>query len=277
MVWKPLPSGRHGLHHAARVELAHHDVVDEIVWLLDLVGLDATDEMGLGLFESLHQVVEGDSERVDDTDELGALEAACPGLELGLWFLFEEGNDKLVIRELHQDDQVLRQRVFVLLKEPGRVVGDLARVVVHRERVSVHTILGEHGILGMHLLHLLKPSGIRPVWEETLFRQQRQDAPGRILDELDHLCVVLVRHVTDFDALLFVLGKDGLEHCLRKHALQLLVRKIDAQLLKRIMRETFKPENIDSADEVARRTAEHERRVDRFDEHIEEPRVERLG
>ena len=33
-----------------------------------------------------------------------------------------------------------------------------------------------------------------------------------------------------FDAFLFVLGKDGLEHCLRKHALQLLVRKIDAQL-----------------------------------------------
>ena len=42
------------------------------------------------------------------------------------------------------------------------------------------------------------------------------------------------------------------------------------------MRETFKPENIDSADEVARRTAEHERRIDRFNEHIEEPRVERL-
>ena len=80
----------HRLHHAARVELAHHDIVDEVVWLLDLVGLDATDEMGLGLLESLHQVVERDSERVDDAYELGALEAACPGLKLGLWFLFEE-------------------------------------------------------------------------------------------------------------------------------------------------------------------------------------------
>ena len=43
------------------------------------------------------------------------------------------------------------------------------------------------------------------------------------------------------------------------------------------MWETLKPENIDGADEVARRTAEHERRIDRFDEHIEEPRVERLA
>ena len=33
-----------------------------------------------------------------------------------------------------------------------------------------------------------------------------------------------------FDAFLLVLGKDRLEHCLGKHALQLLVRKIDAQL-----------------------------------------------
>ena len=43
------------------------------------------------------------------------------------------------------------------------------------------------------------------------------------------------------------------------------------------MRKTLKPENIDGTDEVARRTAEHERRIDRFDEHIEEPRVERLA
>ena len=48
-------------------------------------------------------------------------------------------------------------------------------------------------------------------------------------------------------------------------------------LLERIVWETLKPENIDGADEVARRTAEHERRIDRFDEHIEEPRVERLA
>jgi len=41
--------------------------------------------------------------------------------------------------------------------------------------------------------------------------------------------------------------------------------------------ETLKPENIDGTDEVARRTAEHERRIYRFDEHIEEPRVERLA
>ena len=47
-------------------------------------------------------------------------------------------------------------------------------------------------------------------------------------------------------------------------------------LFERIMWEAFESENIDGADEVARRTAEHERRIDRFDEHIEEPRVERL-
>jgi hypothetical protein len=43
------------------------------------------------------------------------------------------------------------------------------------------------------------------------------------------------------------------------------------------VRKTLKPENIDGTDEVARRTAEHERRIYRFDEHIEEPRVERLA
>lgn len=42
------------------------------------------------------------------------------------------------------------------------------------------------------------------------------------------------------------------------------------------MWEAFESKNIDGADEVARRTAEHERRIDRFDEHIEEPRVECL-
>ena len=48
------------------------------------------------------------------------------------------------------------------------------------------------------------------------------------------------------------------------------------RLLKRIVREAFESENIDSANEVARLTAEHERRIDRFDEHIKEPRVESL-
>ena len=63
-------------------------------------------------------------------------------------------------------------------------------------------------------------------------------------------------------------------HTMRKACVDSLKKLV--HLLKRIVRETFKTENVDSADEVARRTAEHERRIDRFDEHIEEPRVECL-
>ena len=86
------------------------DVVDEVVGLLDLVGLDAADEVRLGLLERLDELRERRAEVVDDADELGALEAARSlraALQVFLGLLGEEVLDELVVRELHQDSQVL--------------------------------------------------------------------------------------------------------------------------------------------------------------------------
>ena len=47
-------------------------------------------------------------------------------------------------------------------------------------------------------------------------------------------------------------------------------------LLKRVVREALKAEDVDRTDEVARVAAKHERRVDALDEVVEQLRVERL-
>jgi hypothetical protein len=79
------------------------------------------------------------------------------------------------------------------------------------------------------------------------------------LDERDDRRVVLKGHAADVDALLRVLGEDGLEDGLGEHALELLVGKVDAQLLERVVREALEAEDVDGANEEARVAAKHER------------------
>mmetsp|Transcript_29018 Transcript_29018/g.76937 ORF Transcript_29018/g.76937 Transcript_29018/m.76937 type:complete len:338 (-) Transcript_29018:312-1325(-) len=67
----------------------------------------------------------------------------------------------------------------------------------------------------------------------------------------------------------------GLEDADEEELLQLLVGKVDAELLERVSRKRLEAENVDGADKVARLAAKHERLVGRLHNLVEELRVER--
>mmetsp|Transcript_3938 Transcript_3938/g.11668 ORF Transcript_3938/g.11668 Transcript_3938/m.11668 type:complete len:737 (+) Transcript_3938:1590-3800(+) len=267
------------VEHARRVELARDDGVLDQVGLLLVVGLEAAHEVQVALVERADEVRELRREGVGDALELGRLEL-LPVARRGRHVrrLGEELLEQLVVGELHQHDQVLRERVLVLLEEAGRLVGHLARVVRDGEGGAVEPLLREVGVPRVLALDLLQPRGVRAGREEALLGEQREDAGGWLVDELDEQLVVLIRDVAHVDALLLVLGQYRLEDGLRKHLLQLLVCEVDAQLLERVGREALEAENVDGADEVAHLVAAFfEGHVDHLDDVVEEPRVERLG
>mmetsp|Transcript_32543 Transcript_32543/g.75917 ORF Transcript_32543/g.75917 Transcript_32543/m.75917 type:complete len:891 (-) Transcript_32543:1244-3916(-) len=230
MVGEALPRGLDGTDDAARVELPQHHIVDELVRLLGHVGLDTANEVRLCPLERVHELDERLAEGVDDADELGRLETAdsAATMDLGLRLLLEERRDEIVVRELHEHGQILRERVLVLLEEAARIVGDFSGVVVDGEEVWVHPLLGEAVVLLVRLLELSDVRRIGTVGEETLLREQRQHAVLLVLDQIHHLRVVDVLHVGDVDPLLAVLGENRFEDSLGEHALQLLVCEIDA-------------------------------------------------
>ena len=275
MVREAFARGLDRLDDTTRVELALHHRLDVHVRRLFLIRLDTADEMRLRGLEGPDELVEARAEGVDDADKLGRLEAGGPAARDDL--VCEEGGDELVVTVLHENFEILGERVLILLEESDGVVGHTAGVVEDGERsLRLLDVALKEGALGatVDLLDLAEEADVRAVGEEALLREQGEQARGGALDQLDNLRVVLKSHAAHVDALLLVLGEDRLEDGLGEHALELLVCKVDAQLLERVAREALEAKDVDGADEEASVAAEHERLVNLLDEHVEEARVE---
>ena len=201
VVGEALPRGGDRLDDARGVELAHHHRLDEGVRLLHLVRLDAADEVRLRVAERRDERRERLAEVVDHADELRRLEPLAR-----LLLLLEDVGDELVVGELHEHLEVLRERVLVLHQEPLRLVGHLPRVVRDREGVLVLAVLREARVLLVRLLDLEEPRGVGGVGEEALLAEEGEQPVRRRLDQRDHLRVVFERHPADVDPLARVPG-----------------------------------------------------------------------
>jgi hypothetical protein len=80
--------------------------------------------------------------------------------------------------------------------------------------------------------------------ESALFVQQPQDAFGRLLNQLQAHCVVSKLNVLEINAFFDVFLLFQCKHVVVEELVQLLVGKVDAELLKAIDPKVFKPKNV---------------------------------
>mmetsp|Transcript_49202 Transcript_49202/g.155764 ORF Transcript_49202/g.155764 Transcript_49202/m.155764 type:complete len:592 (+) Transcript_49202:1942-3717(+) len=274
------------VEHARRVELARDDGVLDQVGLLLVVGLEAAHEVQVALVERADEVRELRREGVGDALELGRLEL-LPVARRGRHVrrLGEELLEQLVVGELHQHDEVAVERVLVLVEPGAGAVVDQAGKVVDAEAVLWADALHAHDDAALSVLrhHLLGEALVRALWQDALLGEEAEEARLWRLERLDEVGVVAVRDVCHVDALLLVrlhgLGEDGLG----EERLQLLVGKVDAQLLHRVLLEDLEAKDVDDTDDildgrvaVAALGLGH-RRVDLLDQLVEEPREDALG
>mmetsp|Transcript_8357 Transcript_8357/g.23716 ORF Transcript_8357/g.23716 Transcript_8357/m.23716 type:complete len:201 (-) Transcript_8357:1222-1824(-) len=100
-------------------------------------------------------------------------------------------------------------------------------------------------------------------------------------DELQQVRIVLVVHLLPGDALVGVLGLDRREHVCRELLLQLLIRKVDHQLLVAVHFEVLKAKDVQDPHPTtgsgARRVLRTDRRVDAPHQPVKKGGVQGLG
>ena len=89
--------------------------------------------------------------------------------------------------------------------------------------------------------------------EAALLVEEVQDAEGLLLDQVQDVLVVDKGDVGPVDLLALVLGLLHLEHVLVEVLLQLLVRQVDAELLKVVLPEGLEPCVVCSGQATVRR------------------------
>ena len=230
-------------------ELVEHQAGLHLARLLVGVGDDAADKVGLGGVQGAHQGVQ--LRVVKGGDGL----AAAPLFLLALLVVrvllpalarvFPEDVDgQGVGARLEQLHDGVVERVLVLFQPVGQVVGHGAGVVDDGKvgvLVRLGDGLGEVGRLAEVVgLELLLERLVRGLGKEGLLLEDGQDAQGllehgdaglQVHAEVDHL---------PLDALLEVLLLLQDEHVVVEELLQLLVAKVDAELLETVELETKK-------------------------------------
>ena len=88
--------------------------------------------------------------------------------------------------------------------------------------------------------------------EAALLVEDVQDAHGLALDQVQHILVVHKLDVAPVDGLSLVLGLLHLEDMLVEVLLQLLIRQVDAELLKVILLELFKACRLQASSALTR-------------------------
>ena len=182
----------------------------------------------------------------------------------------------------------MRERAVVLRKEPFDAVRDLPGVVQDAERVleSARVGLREEGVARMRRVESLGELGVRRLGQPTHLVQQVKQ-PGRhaallVRNEGDAARIVGPRDRAPRDTLGDVELLLRREDVQVERGLQLLIRKVDEELLERIRRERLEAEDIEQADEGGRRRGRvlaHRARelgVDERDRPLKERRVDRL-
>merc|ERR1719270_1859972 len=231
--------------------LVHHKAGLHTSRLLVGVGHHATDEVGLGLVESGHQVVELALEV--GGHGLAAL-ALLTVLVLGslnrLTWVVGEALDCQRVRSVldHLHDSVV-EGILVLLKPASQVVGDGGGVVDNgkvRIRVRTGVRLGELGPLAKKVVHQLLAEGlVGGLGEEGLLLEDGKEG-HRLLEHVNALLQVHpevdVGPVQTLPYIFFLL--EG-EHVLVEELLELLVDVVNANLLKAVVVEDLEAGNIE--------------------------------
>ena len=217
---------------------------------LVVVWLEATHKVRLGGVEHVVELGELHAEGVDDALELVGFDlllAAGRGLLLG-----EERAQHLVVRKLHEHEEVARQWILILVQPPDGRVGDLTRKVRHLEAAAAGDALDgrECATLFLRVVKLLCEARIRTLWHHALLREQRPHTRLRHFEEVNQLLVVGVGDSVGGDPILLIglerLQEDGFG----EERLQLLVCKVDAELLERVGLEDLKAEDVDDANDA---------------------------
>merc|ERR1719454_1634066 len=245
--------GDSGKHTVALV-LVHHEAGLDTSGDLVGVGHHTTDEVGVGLVESGHQVIEL-------ALEVGghgfATLALLPVLVLGSLqglarVILEALDGQGVATILDQLNNGVVEGILVLLKPSSQVVGDGGGVVDDgkvRVGVGAGVGLGELGPLAQKVGHeLLREGGIGGFWEERLLLKDGEEGHGL----LKHVNALLQIHTevdvgpvqTFPDVHLLLEG----EHVLVEELLQLLVDVVDANLLEAVVVEDFKAGDVKNTD-----------------------------
>merc|ERR1719204_1498370 len=232
------------LEHTVASQLVHDEGGLHLAGLLVGVGHKATHEVGLARVESGHQLHQGD--KVDGRHSLAATLLLLLALVLGgssglARVVFPEENQQGVSGlALHDLDHRVVDGVLVLLKPSSDVVGHDTGVV-RDGKVGVLVSLGlglqEDGKLAKGCLEFFLEGLIGGLGEEGLLLQDSPDAHGllkhddggsQVHAEVDHDPVNALANV-------FLLLND--EHVVVEELLELLVHKVDGDLLEAVVLE----------------------------------------
>merc|ERR1719189_2917254 len=240
--------------HTVALVLVHNQAWFHTSGLLVGVGHHTTDEVGLGLVEGGHQVVELALEVGGDS--LTAL-TLLPVLVLGslqglAGVILEALNGQRIAAVLDQFNNGVASAVMVLLQPSCQVVGDGGGVVDDgKVRVGVRAGvgLGELSPLAQKVGHeLLGEGGIGCFWEEGLLLKDGKEGHGL----LKHVNALLQIHAkvnvgpvqTLADVHFLLKG----EHVGVEELLQLLVDVVDADLLEAVVVKDLKAGDVKDTD-----------------------------
>jgi hypothetical protein len=279
------------LDHPRAAQLREDAAAVEGVGRLARVWVDAAHKVRVGLAQHPHQLAQLLDELArDGLEARRGRAAAALAARRRAEHLPQEGVGG------GRDDvlEVGVQHVVVLVEERGRAVGHLARVVADNEGLVGREPLARaqpppaqprpgEGLVGaVRLVDLARERLVRRAREPALLVKDEEDAGrdaggGALLEHRDALLVVRLvdRHpadgLADVDLLL------GFKDARVEVALQLLVRKVDAELLEAVGLEDLEAEDVEHRNRRARLRLRQQARVDLADEPVEERRVQPLA
>merc|ERR1719195_1671081 len=268
------------LQHTITGQLVHDQWGLHISGLLVGVGHQATDEVGLARVEGDHQLVERD--QVDRGDSLAA---ASLLLLLSLILGGGGGLTGVVSPQPHQQGALgggledlhhgVVDGILVLLQPVSDVVVDNTGVVRNTEvsvLVSLRGGLQEDGELAQGSLQLLLKGLVSGLGEERLLLQDGPQTHGLLKHDDSSLQVHTKVHHDPVNALLDVLLLLHHEHVVVEELLQLLVDKVDGDLLEAVVLENLETSNIeDSAEVCLLESGVNESVVTLLNEPLEQP------
>merc|ERR1719277_695359 len=257
-IWESTHTDSDSLQHTITGELVHDKWRFNISWLLVSVGHKATDKVRSTIVEGGHQLTKRD--KVDRGDSLATasllLLLALILLDLS-WLsrmVFPEKDKQWTLGSGFEDlNNSVIDRVLVLLKPVGDVVVDNTSVVRNAKvgiLVSLGSRLQEDGELSKGSLELLLKGLVSSLGEERLLLKNGPDAHGLLKHDDSSLQVHTKVHHDPVNTFLNVFFLFNNEHVVVEELLELLVDKVDGNLLKAIVLKNLKTGNIQDSAEV---------------------------
>merc|ERR1719347_1978108 len=246
------------LEHTVASQLVHDEWGLHLSRLLVGVGHKATHKVRLAVVEGGHQLTQGD--QVDRGDSLAATLLLLLALLLGgsSWLarvVFPQKNQQSISRlALHDFDHRVVDGILVLLEPSSDVVGHDSGVVGDGEvgvLVSLGLGLQEDGKLTQGGLEFFLEGLVCRLGEERLLLEDGPDAHrllrhddgcGQVHAEVSHHPVNSLAHI-------FLLLND--EHVVVEELLQLLVDKVDGDLLEAVVLKDLEVGNVEHSAEVS--------------------------